>query len=218
MKKFVSAFVFAFVLLVPFDVFACACCAEPGEYRISMSKPSDYDLEQIGKMKFDDAAYLFMTEAGFDGIKGLKSIEKDYDSNSWTANPEFFGLTNTFAAKTWKFNFKTATGKPGTLVLPMPTQMLAFQADIHDTPEGQMISLYKEWRFKGNVQSGNGFFAAGITRPTTYFLVLQGRGNNCANAEDFTHWRLEITGKNADYAFFGKLSSGAAEETETTTE
>jgi hypothetical protein len=58
------------------------------------------------------------------------------------------------------------------------------------------------------VQTGNGFFQSSIIKPTTYFLVLQGRGNNCDNAEDFTHWRLEITGRKADYAFFGELSSG----------
>ena len=208
MKKFILIALFAFVLLLPLDVFACACCAEPGEYSIRTAKPSDYEIELLGKMEFDDAASLFMTEAGFDGIKGLKNIQKDYDANDWTASPDFFGLTNNFAAKTWKFNFKTKTGKLGTLVLPMPAQMLSFDVDTHDTPPDEEVVLYKEWRFKGSVQSGNGFFAPDIVRPTTYFLVLQGRGNGCGNAEDFTHWRLEITGKNANYSFFGKLNEG----------
>jgi hypothetical protein len=201
------------VSLFPSNAFACACCAEPGEYSIRTNKPSEYDLELLKEMKFGDAAFLFMTEAGFDGIKGLKSIEKDYDSNDWIASPEFFGLNNIFASKTWKFNFKTKTGTPGTLVLPMPTQMLSFKVDIHDAEEGgNGPTLYKEWRFKGNVQSGSGFLSASILRPTTYFLVLQGRGNGCDNAEDFTHWRLEITGKNADYAFFGKMSEPSSVE------
>ncbi|MGI8641023.1 MAG: hypothetical protein ACR2MG_13900 [Pyrinomonadaceae bacterium] len=69
--------------------------------------------------------------------------------------------------------------------------------------------LYKEWRFKGNVQIGNGFFQTSIVQPTTYFLVLQGRGNGCDNPEDFTHWRLEIAGKKASYAFFGELKSSS---------
>ncbi len=197
----------ALVSLFPSNAFACACCAEPGEYSISTEKPDDYKLGLLKEIKFNEAANLFMTEAGFDGIKGLSSIAKDYDSNDWVASPDFFGLNNIFAAKTWKFNFKTKTGKNGTLVLPLPTQMLSFKADIHDTKEGE-VSLYKEWRFKGNVQSGNGFLSASIIPPTTYFLVLQGRGNNCDNAEDFTHWRLEITGKNSNYVFFGKLNAG----------
>jgi hypothetical protein len=83
-------------------------------------------------------------------------------------------------------------------------------ADIHD---GRTIGgdsrkplLYKEWRFEGEV-NGTGFFKAGIVAPTKYFLVLQSRGNNCDTAEDFTHWRLKITGNKADYAFYGELSA-----------
>lgn len=216
MKKSSSFLIalFAFVLFLPSNILACACCAEPGTYMIRTDKPGEYEIGLLGEMKFDDAANLFMTEAGFDGIKGLNNIATDYDSNDWTASPEFFGLTAAFAAKTWKFNFKTKTGKPGTLVLPMPLQMLTFKADIHDnaTSGGGGPLLYKEWRFKGNLQSGSGFFAPSIVKPTTYFLVLQGRGNGCDNAEDFSHWRLEITGRKADYAFFGKLTSGNLDE------
>jgi hypothetical protein len=64
--------------------------------------------------------------------------------------------------------------------------------------------LYKEWRFEGQV-NGTGFFKDGITLRTKYVLVFQGRGNSCDGAEDFTHWQLKITGKNADYAFYGEL-------------
>ncbi|MBS1792798.1 MAG: hypothetical protein JSS81_03030 [Acidobacteria bacterium] len=195
----------ALVSLFPSRALACACCAEKGEYYISTEKPDTYKLGLLEEMKFDDAAELYMNEAGFDGIKGLKSIEKDYDANDWTATPDFFNLSGVFAAKTWKLNFKTKTGKTGTLVLPVPAQMLSFKADLHDTPEDTEVAVYKEWRFKGVVQSGNGFLGASIVKPTTYFLVLQGRGNNCDNAEDFKYWRLEITGRNAGYAFFGKL-------------
>ena len=198
------------VLIFPVSSFACACCAEPGAYSISTLKPNEYNVELLSNMKFDKAAFLFMTEAGFDGIKGLDSIAKSYESHFWTASPEFFSLMNTFSAKTWKFNFATKDGKSGALTLPLPVQMLNFKADIHDDKQGGGGGplLYKEWRFKGVVQTGNGFFQSRIIKPTTYFLVLQGRGNNCDNAEDFTHWRLEITGRKADYAFFGELSSG----------
>ncbi len=205
MKK-VSLFMialFAFAAFLPLKTLACACCAEGGEYSISTVKPDLSKISMLAEMKFDGAAELFTTPAGFDDIKGLNSIKASYEASD---SPDFFTLENVFAAKTWKLNFKTANGKTGTLNLPMPMQMLSFKADIHDTAEGSEVSLYKEWRFKGTVQSGNGFFTAGITKPTTYFLVLQGRGNNCDNAADFKYWRLEITGKNANYAFFGKLN------------
>jgi hypothetical protein len=35
--------------------------------------------------------------------------------------------------------------------------------------------------------------------------VFQGRGNSCDGADNFTHWQLKITGKKADYAFYGEL-------------
>jgi hypothetical protein len=211
-------FLFVFVALgviFPSNTMACACCAEPGTYMIWTGKASEYELGLLGEMTFDNKAALFMTEAGFDGMKGLESIEKDYESESWTASPGEFNLANSFAAKTWKFNFKTPTGKLGILTLPMPLQMLQFKVDIHDNSDtGLGPILYKEWRFKGTVTSGTGIFKSSIIRPTSYFLVFQGRGNGCDNAEDFTHWRLEVTGRKADYAFFGKLNSGVSSYTD----
>lgn len=68
--------------------------------------------------------------------------------------------------------------------------------------------LYKEWRFKYNVGSGNGIFQSGIAPKTEYFLVLQGKGNVCTSAEQFESWRLEVTGAKTRYAFFGKVSAG----------
>jgi hypothetical protein len=199
------------------DAFAafCACCAESGHYSIRTGKPDKYNVDLLSEIKFDKDAYLYMNEGGFDVMKGLDPIAKIYESDSWTASPEDFSLINNFAAKTWKFNFTKST-LAGALTLPMPLQMVQYSVDIHD---GKTIGaggplLYKEWRFKGAVQTGSGFFQAGIVKPTTYFLVLQGRGNGCDNAQDFTAWRLEIDGKKAKYAFFGQLTSGKSYETE----
>jgi hypothetical protein len=216
--KKISPFIFALICCLSsfsIDAFACACCAETGEYSIWTGKPDKYNVDLLSEIKFDKSAYLYMNEAGFDVIKGLDQIAKMYESNSWTAAPEDFSLINNFAARTWKFNF-TKSGKAGVLTLPIPTQMVQYKVDIHDgkTSGGGGPLLYKEWRFKGSVQSGSGIFQAGIAPPTTYFLVLQGRGNACDNAEDFKSWRLEIDGKKARYAFFGKLSSASPENIE----
>jgi hypothetical protein len=216
MKKisiFLTA-VFAFVLFLPADALACACCAEHGTYSIWTGKPADYDLEVLQGIKFDSKTELFMTEADFEIIKGLDEIKKELSGDTYI--PAEFDLTNTFAAKMWKFNIKTKGGKTGTLTLPMPAQILKYKVDIHD---GKTVGaggplLYKEFRFKGNVQSGTGLFKAGIVSPTSYFLVFQGRGNGCDNAEDFSNWRLEINGKRAQYSFFGKLTSGTDYETQ----
>lgn len=203
--------------IFPTDIFACACCADDGLYSIWTGKPDGYYLEVLENIEFAEDAELYIDAAGFEVVKGLNGIGE----NSENLDFSNFGLTDSFMARTWKLNFKSKNGKTGTLILPLPSQMLSFKADIHDgkTSGGGGPLLYKEWRFKGNVQSGNGIFASSFAKPTTYFLVLQGRGNGCDNAEDYTHWRLEINNKKADYKFTGKLSSGqTSEEVEETPE
>lgn len=195
-------------VLLPTNSLACACCAEEGFYSIWTGKPEGYNLEVLQNINFAQESELYQDAAGLETVKGLEALTKTAaETDSWT-----FNLADSFAAKTWKMNFKANNGKTGTLTLPLPAQMVSFKVDIHDgrTSGGGGPLLYKEWRFKGTVQSGNGFFQTGIIKPTTYFLVLQGRGNGCDNAEDFTNWRLEINGKKADYKFIGKLESGDA--------
>lgn len=200
-KKRILIPVLSLLCLLAFsaNVLACACCSEPGTYRISTSKPDEYKLGLLGEMQFDKSAVLYTDARGFEDLKGLTVPSDLVDADQ-------FDLVASFIAKTWKFTLKSKNGKSGILTLPIPTQMVSFAVDIHDGREGDP-SLYKEFRFKGNVSSGTGLFKAGIVKPTTYFLVFQGRGNNCDNASDFTHWRLEITGSKADYAFYGKMTT-----------
>ena len=120
-------------------------------------------------------------------------------------------LSGNLDKNSFKLNFRTGDNKTGTLLLPLPVKMLNYKVDTRspgestDREPGATVSLYKEWRFEG-AASGTGFFKPGFTAaPARYFLVLQGRGNRCDNASDFTHWRLEIGGKKAGYAFYGKL-------------
>ena len=189
--------------------FACACCAEPGTYSIWTGEPDSYYLGVLEDMKFDQTAELFMTEAGFDLIKGLGDIRREYESDSWVTTGGRFDLAATFTSNVWNFRLKTPGGRTGSLVLPIPDQMLTYKVDQHDSEDkGNGPVLYKEFRFKGKIRNGAGFLRSSMIRPSTYFLVFQGRGNGCDNASDFSNWRLEINGRNARYAFFGKLSSG----------
>jgi len=204
LKKLLLPIAFAVMLFVPIDSLACACCADAGTYSISTVRPGAYDLDVLGEMKFGRAATLFMTEAEFESIKGLRSIENELTAEGWNGE---FGLAATFAKRAWRFEIVTPSGKKGVMTLPMPTQMVKFKVDIHD---GQTYgaggpNLYKEFRFKGNVASGTGFFRDGFTAPATYFLVFQGRGNMCDNAGDYTDWRLEVNGRRAQFAFLGKM-------------
>ena len=198
-----SAAMWVTLLLLPSRVWACACCAHPGEYQINFVKPDAYKLSVMKRMRFGTTAYLFTGEAEPDvAAKGL-------------AHPaDTYSLSGSLVGNVWKLTFRNGD-ESGTLNLPLPAKMLRYAADIHD---GQTIGgdsrkplLYKEWRFEGEV-NGTGFFKAGIVARTKYFLVLQGRGNNCDTAEDFTHWRLKITGNKTDYAFYGELSTPAPDE------
>lgn len=181
------------VTLFPSDALACACCAERGAYSISTKKPTTLELDELKRIQFG-TINLYQT-AGEDVIRGIGSPGENYS------------ISGLLQSDSWKFNIKDAAGKTGTLNLSKPVSMVQFMADIHDNGAGSETALYKEWRFKYRVQSGTGIFKNGIAPATEYFLVLQGRGNVCTNAEDFKNWRLEINGKRASYAFFGDLKS-----------
>lgn len=196
--KFFLMFCFVSVtvlLFLPAEALACACCAEAGTYSISTKKPTSLETDELKKIKFG-AAKLFTTAGEPEDIKGISSLAEDYSLNGQMQNA------------LWKFDFRDDKNKSGTLNLAKPIQMVSFMADLHDSQDtGLGVKLYKEWRFKYRVQTGTGIFQKEIAPATEYFLVLQGRGNNCTQAEDFTHWRLEVNGKRAGYALYGELNS-----------
>jgi hypothetical protein len=189
---------FVVLFFMPKLAWACACCAENGQYRISVTRPDDNEINLMKRIRFDGAANLFTGEADVeDVVKGLAHPAENY------------ALSGSLVARTWKLAFHDGSNLGG-LDLLLPAKFLGYGADIHDGKMGGGGGplLYKEWRFEGVVY-GSGVFRGGLTAPAKYFLVLQGRGNNCDNAEDFTHWRLEITGRKASYAFFGELAKPA---------
>lgn len=175
--------------------FLCACCAEPGEWFENRGKLESYEVAELRSVKFDQTAKLYTTAAGFEGTKGLP------------AQYESFNLSDSFGrALNLTLTFKGERGETGSLVLALPQVATTFGADMHDSPEGSAGPiLYKEWRFNGTVR-GSGMFRKSIVRGTRFHLILQGRGNNCLSSSDFRHWRLDITGPRADYAFYGALS------------
>ena len=190
------------LLLLPSRVWACACCAHPGEYEIDFVKPDEFKLSVIKRIRFGTKAELWTGEAESDAA--AKGLAHPADS---------YSLSGSLVGNVWKLTFRNGD-ESGTLDLPLPAKMLRFAADIHDgrtKPGYPEPVLYKEWRFEGGV-NGTGVFKAGITARTKYVLVFQGRGNSCDGAEDFTHWQLKITGKKADYAFYGELGAPVSDK------
>lgn len=201
-RVFASVLCIAAILFATVNAFACACCAEHGEYSVWTGTPDTYKLGLLKEMKFSTSADLYMTAAAFDTIRGLKALEPDF----MTEGSDSFDLVGAFTKNAWRFEMKAPGGRSGTLALPRPAKMTVFKVDTHEVEVGAgEARLYKEFRFNGSVGNGKGFFASSIVRPTTYSLIFQGRGNQCDNASDFTHWRLEVNGPKASYAFFGKM-------------
>ena len=196
-----------FVILTT-EIFACACCAERGHYSINVSKPEAYVFDTIKQLEFSSANLY--TDAGYpDNIKGIKPLKEKFSS-----------VKAEFGSKVWSFTFRNADNEVGKLNLSKPVSMVSYMVDLDAGDEEKpMVSLYKEWRFKYKVLNATGIFKDGVDKNTSYFLVLRGHGNLCTDASDFTKYRLEISGKKADYSFFGSVSeasSPSSQKTKTT--
>ena len=188
-------FLFLIILIVPGEVFACACCAETGYYKIGVSKPMDFQLSELKKLNFADSNIY--SDAGFpENIRGIEPVAEQYSVNAKIADD-------------WMFTFTDNNGRTGTLNLKNPKEIVTFAVDTRQREPKKNtgdVTLYKEWRFKYKIDEATGIFEKGAKK-AEYFLVLQGTGNVCTTAEDFTAWRLEVTGKDADFAFFGTLNN-----------
>lgn len=185
----------ALLCLLPGRAWACACCSNEGDYYVNTGRPNEYELSLLRQIRFGPKAMLYSTEAGpEESAKGLAHLAEGY------------ALGGSLVGRAWRLTFRDGS-KTGALSLPLPAKVTSYTADIHDgqTSAGGGPLLYKEWRFEGLV-SGSGFFGAGLVGPTRYILVLQGRGNVCQNAEDFKHWRLQVKGRKAEFAFYGELA------------
>jgi hypothetical protein len=189
--------ILSFILwAAPASALACACCAEPGEWYEHTGRMENHEFEELRRIRFGESARVYLTAAGFEGLKGLP------------VNYAAFTLTNFFnRGNSMTLTLKGERGEAGSLTLSLPKVVTSFGADLRDYPEGSAGPiLYKEWRFKGAV-GGSGIFKRNLARGTKFRLILQGRGNNCAAAEDFKNWRLEIEGPRASYAFYGSLKN-----------
>ncbi|MBK9155305.1 MAG: hypothetical protein IPM25_13995 [Chloracidobacterium sp.] len=199
----------AIFILSPVAALACACCAEPGTYFLSTYKPRTFELDLLKEVRFAREAKLYTTEAGFDTMRGLDEVAKDAEVEAHMTTFDEFDLASGFTGKQWRFEMRSTAGRKGVLTLPLPLKMTNFKVDIHDVedrPNGPL--LYKEYRFKGGVTAATGIFRPALAKGTSYTLVLQGRGVGCDDVQDYTHWRLDIDGPQASYAFYGKLASG----------
>lgn len=174
--------------------FFCACCVPEGTWYERSARMGEYESSQIARLKFSAKAETYMTEAGAEMVKGVAPpVGSDY------------ALAASRKGRRWELSFKDDQGRAGTLALEATPVAVSFGADTHEAG-GNGAVLYKEMRLKGRVASGTGIFQKGVTATTAFRLILQGRGNGCLNAEDFSHWTLQISGPKASYSFHGSFA------------
>jgi hypothetical protein len=103
------------------------------------------------------------------------------------------------------FTFGSPGARPGTLSLKLPQKISIFEVDPRDAPDqGLGPALYKEWKLTGGV-TATGAFSAANDAKQSLTLILQGRGNSCTSAADFTHWTLVMESPAGGYSLFGEL-------------
>lgn len=182
----------ALVLTAPTDASACACCANTAQRSVSTAKASEYDAAQLARIAFDGNAELFTGEAEPADIRGLSATSSDY------------AMDVARDADRWIFTFKAKDKIAGTLAFA-PDKLAKFEVDtrLADPPAGSMISLYKEWKQTAPV-IGTGMFK--LPAGSSLSLILQGGGNSCTGAEDFTRWSLVAQGDGFSFHFFGNLA------------
>jgi hypothetical protein len=172
---------------------ACACCSNEGQRNVATVALDAGRREEIESLRFGDKAALFTGEGDVDGIKGIATPADTYR------------LAAKWLEGRLVLSFADANGRTGTLSLARPATISVFEVDPRDRPDkGQGPRLYKEWKLSAPA-AGSGVFQPGIAPRQILTLILQGGGNSCTSAVDFSHWTLVMQGPNANYTLFGDL-------------
>jgi hypothetical protein len=175
--------------------YACACCTNAGQRYVGMEKLDGFRRGEIDQVRFGPVAHLFAGEADADSIKGIATPSLRYDL-SVTQRPD-----------RWVLSLRDASGRSGTLTLALPRSISVFEVDPRrgEREGGLGPTLYKEWRLTAPA-AGTGVFAPGAGKGQLVTLILQGHGNSCPTAADFTHWTLVVSGPAAQYHLYGDLA------------
>lgn len=186
------------MLAAPDGAWACACCTNPGQRYVDVEALDSGRLEEIERVRFGKEARLYLGAAGVEAVTGIQDPVERYDLGvNW--NKTHAGKTNL------SFTLDNPGGRSGTLSLRLPRKISIFEVDPRDSPDrGTGPLLYKEWKLTGEV-AGTGAFSAINGAKQALTLILQGRGNSCTSAVDFTHWTLVMEGPKARYSLFGEL-------------
>jgi hypothetical protein len=194
------ALTFALFLLLPAGlpekVSACACCSNAGQWFEQKRPLDENERDVINEAKLSAKAQFYESSGEDEGI-AVKSSD--------------FTLKFSRVQSKWTMTLQGTEGDKGTLTLNISPTATVFAADPRDgkVSNGGGPLLYKEVRLEGRI-SGTGVFAKSIKADSRFRLILQGRGNACLLAQDFSNWVLQIYGKQARFGFYGAFDKKAA--------
>lgn len=172
---------------------ACACCTNDGQRNVATVALDSGKRQEIESLRFADKATVFTGEGDVDGVEGIAAPSPTYK------------LAAKWVDDRLVLSFRDGSGHTGTLSLARPGTMSVFEVDPRDRPDkGQGPRLYKEWKLSAPA-AGSGVFAPGLAPRQTLTLILQGSGNSCTSAIDFSHWTVVMQGPKANYTLFGDL-------------
>lgn len=175
---------------------ACACCTNTGQRYVENTKLAPFQRTIVGEVQFAKEANLFVGERDLADIKGIQNPSETYALGVSKQKDRFV------------FSFRDDKKNEGTLTLVIPDAIAIFEIDPRepDSPVqgGLGPLLYKEWRLTAPF-SGTGIFKAGNGGYQRITLILQGRGRNCLDVEQFTHWTISVHGPLGNYLFYGEL-------------
>ena len=172
---------------------ACACCTHEGQRNVATVALDSGKQQEIESLRFAGKATLFSGEGDAADIQGIATPSESYD------------LTAKWLDDRLVFSLRDKRGGTGTLSLARPASIAVFEVDPRDRPDrGQGPTLYKEWKLSAPA-AGGGVFLPGIAPRQLLTLILQGGGNSCTSAVDFSHWTLVMQGPKANYTLFGAL-------------
>jgi hypothetical protein len=177
----------------------CACCTNEGQRNVATVPLDSGKRQEIESLRFGTKATLFTGEGDVEGIEGIATPSGSYR------------LVAKWQDDRLVLSFRDKDGHTGTLSLTRPETISVFEVDPRIRPDagGQEKTdeprLYKEWKLTAPA-SGDGVFRAGIAPRQLLTLILQGGGNSCTSAIDFSHWTLVMQGPKANYTFYGDLA------------
>lgn len=187
-----SLAVVAFFSAAP-PAFACACCTHEGQRNVATVTLDSGKWQEVESLRFAGKATLFTGEGDAADIEGITTPSGSYE------------LTAKWLDGRLELTFRDKLGRTGILSIARPKTMSVFEVDPRDRPDqGQGPTLYKEWKLSAPA-AGSGVFRPGIAPRQQLTLILQGGGNSCTSALDFSHWTLVMQGPKANYALFGDL-------------